>query len=104
MFYTVDMELEIDVQDAFDNLTREEKESFIGENIDRASNEVLCTEIQSRKLKIVKDANYQELVNGVREIFLVGRANAHDFLTDCLGIQYSASVDEIINNLKSVLQ
>lgn len=63
MFYTVDMEIEIDVRDAFDNLTRKEKQGFINENIDRASNECLVAEIQKRGLKIAKDANYQELVN-----------------------------------------
>lgn len=102
MFYTVDMEVEIDVQDAFDNLTRDEKQDFINENIDRASDESLITEIQSRGLKIAKDANYKELTDGVRDIFL--SVTAHDFLTDCLGLQHTASVEEIINNLKSILQ
>jgi hypothetical protein len=102
MFYTVDMEVEIDVQDAFDNLTRDEKQDFINENIDLVRDESLITEIQSRGLKIAKDANYKELADGVRDIFL--SVTAHDFLADCLGLQHTASVDEIINNLKSILQ
>lgn len=103
MFYTVDMEVEIDVQDAFDNLTREEKQGFINENIDRASDECLIDEIQERGLK-VEDANYQELVNGACKKFLVGGMTARDFLTDSLGLQHTASIDEIISNLKSILQ
>lgn len=104
MFYTVDMEVEIDVQDAFDNLTQKEKQGFINENIDRASDECLVDEIQGRGLKIAEQANYQELVNGARNKFLVGGMTARDFLTDCLGLTHTASIDEIINNLKSVLQ
>lgn len=98
------MEVEIDVQDAFDNLTRKEKQEFIGENIDRASDECLIDEIQERGLKMVEDANYQELVNGVCKKFLVGGMTARDFLTDSLGLQHTASIDEIISNLKSILQ
>lgn len=56
------MEIEVDVQDAFDNLTQNEEQGFINENIDRASNERLVAEIQKRGLKIAKDANYKELV------------------------------------------
>lgn len=104
MFYTVDMEVEIDVQDAFDNLTQNEKQGFINENIDYASDEDLLNEIHKRRLKIAKDANYQELVNGARNKFLVGGMTARDFLADTLGLQHTASIDEIINNLKSVLQ
>lgn len=100
----VDMEVEIDVQDAFDNLTRNEKQDFINENIDRASDECLADEIQERGLKIAKQANYQELVNGARNKFLIGGMTARDFLTDSLGLTHTASIDEIINNLKSVLQ
>lgn len=104
MFYTVGIEVEIDVQDAFENLTRNEKQGFINENIDRASDERLVAEIQKRGLKIAKDANYQELVNGACKKFLVGGMTARDFLTDSLGLSHAASIDEIINNLKSVLQ
>lgn len=104
MFYTVDMEVEIDVQDAFDNLTRDEKQGFINKNIDRASDGRLVAEIQERGLKIANQANYQELVNGVQKKFLVGRMTARDFMTDCLGLTHTASIDEIINNLKSILQ
>lgn len=104
MFYTVDMEIEIDVQDAFDELTRDEKSEFINENLDHSSDEALKTEIQKRRLKIAQDANYQELVDGVRNKFSDGGMTARDFLTDALGIQHSASIDEIINNLESVLQ
>lgn len=104
MFYTVDMEVEIDVQDAFNDLTQKEKQGFIDENIDRASDECLVDEIQGRGLKIAEQANYQELVNGARNKFLVGGMTARDFLTDCLGLTHTASIDEIINNLKSVLQ
>lgn len=104
MFYTVDMEVEIDVQDAFENLTRNEKQGFINENINRASDERLIAEIQKRGLKIAKDANYQELVSGACKMFLVGGMTARDFLTDSLGLSHAASIDEIINNLKSVLQ
>lgn len=104
MFYTVDMDVEIDVQDAFDFLDSDEKTSFINENIDCASDDSLMTEINERGLKIAKDANYQEFVNNVRDMFLVGGMAAHDFLADCLGMQHGASVDEIINKLKSVLQ
>lgn len=104
MFYTVDMEVEIDVQDAFDNLTRKEKKSFINENVDQASDECLVEEIQKRGLKIAKQAKYQELVNGASNKFLIGGMTARDFLTDSLGLTHTASIDEIINNLKSVLQ
>ena len=104
MFYTVDMEIEIDVQDAFDNLTRNERQDFINENINLASNEDLIAEIQKRGLKIANDANYQELVNGTCEKFIAGGIEARDFLTDSLGILHTASIDEIINNLKLVLQ
>lgn len=104
MFYTVDMEIEIDVQDAFDNLMRNEKSKFIDENLDRSSDEALKTEIQKRRLKIAQDANYQELVDGVRNKFIDGGMTARDFLTDALGIQHSASIDEIINNLELILQ
>lgn len=103
MFYAVDMEIEIDVRDAFDKLTREEKQGFINENIARASDECLNAEIQKR-IKLVKDANYPEFVDGVSKMFLVGGMTARDFLTDSLGLQHTASIDEIINNLKSVLQ
>lgn len=104
MFYTVDMYVEIDVQDAFDNLTQKEKRGFINENVDQASDECLVEEIQKRGLKIAKQANYQELVNGASNKFLIGRMTARDFLTDSLGLTHTASIDEIINNLKSVLQ
>lgn len=104
MWYTVDMEIEIDVQDAFDNLTRDEKQGFINENIDYASNESLIDEIQERGLKAAKDANRIVLVEGVGEMFLAVGMTARDFLADCLGMQHNASIDEIINNLKSVLQ
>lgn len=104
MFYTVDMEVEIDVQDAFDDLTRNEKQNFISENIDRASNESLIAEIQKRRLKISEEANYQELVNGASALFLVGGMTARDFLTDSLGLSHTASINDIINKLKSVLQ
>lgn len=104
MLYTVDMEIEIDVQDAFDNLMREEKSKFIDENLDHSSNEALKTEIQKRRLKIAQDANYKELVDGVRNKFIDGGMTARDFLTDALGIQHSASIDEIINNLELILQ
>lgn len=104
MFYTVDMEVEIDVQDAFDELTRNEKQGFIGENIDSASDESLINEIQRRDLKIATNANYRELVNRASVIFLVGGMVARDFLTNILEMQHTASIDEIINNLKSVLQ
>lgn len=98
------MEIEIDVQDAFDDLTQKEKQDFINENIDRASDESLVAEIQKRGLKIAKDANYQELVNGACKMFLIGGMAARDFLTDSLGLRHAESIDEIINNLKSVLQ
>lgn len=104
MWYTVDMEVEIDVQDAFDCLSQEEKNDFICGNIEYASDECLLTEIHDRGLKIVKVETMQELVNGARDMFLVGGVKAKDFLADCLGLQHSASLDEIINNLKSVLQ
>lgn len=104
MFYTVYMEVEIDVQNAFDDLTQNEKQGFINENINRASDESLIAEIQKRGLKIAKDAIYQELASGVRGKFLVGGMAARDFLTDSLGMQHTANIDEIINNLKSVLQ
>ena len=41
MRYTVDMEVEIDVQDAFDDLTKKEKSEFIDENLDHSSDEAL---------------------------------------------------------------
>lgn len=104
MFYTVDMEVEVDVQDAFENLTRKEKQGFINENIKSASDESLIAEIQKRGLKIAKYANYQELVNGACKMFLVGGMTARDFLADSLGLCHTASINEIINNLKSVLQ
>lgn len=104
MFYTVGMEVKINVQDAFENLTRNEKQGFINENIDRASDGRLVAEIQKRGLIIARDANYQELVNSVSRTFLVGGMMARDFLTDSLGLTHTASIDEIINNLKSVLQ
>lgn len=104
MFYTVDMEVEIDVQDAFDDLMPNEKQCFINDNIDQASDERLIAEIQKRGLKIAKDANYQELVSGACKMFLVGGMTACDFLADSLGLTHTASIDEIINNLKSVLQ
>lgn len=104
MFYTVDMEVEIDVQDAFKNLTRKEKSEFINENIDRASDECLVAEIQTRGLKIAEDANYRELVNRASAMFLVGGMSARDFLTDALGLQHTVRVDVIINKLKSILQ
>ena len=104
MFYTVDMEVEIDVQDAFDELTRKEKQGFINENIDQASNECLVEEIQKRGLKIATKSNYQELVNGARNKILIGGMAARDFLTDSLGLTHTASIDAIINTLKSVLQ
>lgn len=96
--------VEIDVQDALDNLTQNEKQDFINENLFRASAENLIAEIQKRDLRLVKDANYQELVNGACKMFLVGGMTARDFLTDSLGLSHTASIDEIINNLKSVLQ
>lgn len=104
MRYIVDMEIEIDVQDAFENLTRKETSKFIDENLCYSSDEALKTEIQKRRLKIAQDANYQKLVDDVRNKFIDGGMTARDFLTDALGIQHSASIDEIINNLKSVLQ
>lgn len=104
MLYTVDMEIEIDVQDAFDNLMRKEKSKFIDENLDHSSDEALKTEIQKRRLKIAQEANYQELVDCVRKKFIDGGMTARDFLTDALGIQHSASIDEIINNLELILQ
>lgn len=104
MLYTVDMELEVDVQDAFDNLTQKERRGLIEENITYASNESLRREIQSRKLKIAEDANYQELVNRASALFLDGGMAAHDFMADSLGLQCTVSVDAIINKLKSVLQ
>lgn len=61
-------------------------------------------EIQKRGLKIAKDANYQELANGAYKMFLVGGMTARDSLTDNLGLSHTASINEIINNLKSVLQ
>lgn len=104
MFYTVDMEVEIDVRDAFDNLTRKEKQSFIDENIDYASDESLIDEIQDRGLKMAKDATYKELVERASAMFLVGGMVARDFLTDSLGMQHTASTDVIVNKLKSILQ
>lgn len=104
MWYTVDMEVEIDVQDAFDNLTRNERQEFIKENIDCASDDSLIDEIQKRGLKAAKDANREKLVEGASEMFLAGGMTARDFLADCLNMQHSASIDEIINNLKSLLQ
>lgn len=104
MFYTVDMEIEIDVQDAFDNLTREEKQGFICNNIEYASDENLVTEIHDRGLKCAKDANYQELVNRASALFLVGGMAAHDFMADSPGLQHTVSDEVIINKLKSVLQ
>lgn len=104
MLYTVDMEIEIDVQDAFDNLIRKEKSKFIDENLDHSSDEALKTEIQKRRLKIAQEANYQELVDGVRNKFIDGGMAARDLLTYALGIQHSASIDEIINNLELILQ
>lgn len=104
MFYTVDMEVEIDVQDAFENLTQNKKQGFINENIDYASDGDLLNEIHKRDMKIVRILKRQELVSGVHDKFLVGGMQARDFLTDCLGMQNTASIDEIINNLKSVLQ
>lgn len=104
MFYTVNMEVEIDVQDAFDNLTQKEKQGFINENVDRASDECLLEEIHDRGLKVANDAIYQELVNVASNKFLIGGMTARDFLTDSLGLTHTASIDEIINNLKSVLQ
>lgn len=98
------MEVEIDAQDAFDNLTRSEKQGFINENIDRASDECLVGEIRNRGLKIAEDANYRELVNRASAMFLVGGMGARDFLTDSLGLQHTVSVDVIINKLKSILQ
>lgn len=98
------MEVEIDVQDAFDDLARSEKQGFINENIDRASDECLVGEIQKRGLKIAEDANYRELVNRASAMFFVGGMSAHDFLADSLGLQHTVSVDVIINKLKSILQ
>lgn len=104
MRYTVEMDVDIDVQDAFDELTQKEQRGFINENINLASNECLVEEIQKRGLKISKEANYQELVNGASNKFLIGGMTARDFLTDSLWLTHTASIDEIINNLKSVLQ
>lgn len=104
MFYTVDMDVEIDVQDAFDNLTRDKRQEFINKNIDRASNEKLVDEIQGRGLKVARDANYKELVDRASAMFLIGGMGARDFLADSLELQHTVRVDVIINKLKSILQ
>lgn len=104
MSYNVDMDVEIDVQNAFEHLTRKERECFIDENVDEASDESLIDEIRYRGLKLANDANYKELVNRASAIFSVGGMAARDFLTDCLGLQHTVSVDVIINRLKSILQ
>lgn len=104
MLYTVDMEIEIDVQDAFDELTKNEKQKFIDENIDRASDECLVAKVRERGLKIEDDANYRELVNRASSMFLVGGMAARDFLTDSLGLQHTVNLDVIIYKLKQILQ
>lgn len=78
--------VEIDLQDAFDDLFENEKCKFIDKNIGNASDHMLIAEIKSRLL------------------LFIGGMTAHDFLADCLGLQHTASVEEIINNLKSILQ
>lgn len=94
--------VEIDLQDAFDDLLGNEKCKFIDENIGNASDRMLLAELRSRGFK--DDPERDGAVNYAQRTFFAGGMTAHDFLADCLGLQHTASVDEIINNLKSILQ
>lgn len=94
--------VEIDLQDAFDDLFESEKRKFIDENIGNASDRMLIVELNSRVLGSKPDRDVA--VNYAQKTFLVGGMTARDFLADCLGLQHTASVEEIINNLKSILQ
>lgn len=94
--------VEIDLQDAFDDLFENEKCKFIDENIGNASDRMLIAEIKSRLLG--NESERGGAVNYVQRTLFIGGMTAHDFLADCLGLQHTASVEEIINNLKSILQ
>lgn len=94
--------VEIDLQDAFDDLFGNEKRKFIDENIGNASDRMLIAELKSRLLE--NEPERGGVVNYAQKTLFIGGMTAHDFLADCLGLQHTASVDEIINNLKSILQ
>lgn len=46
----VDLELSIDVQDAYDQLDNEEKDAFLSDNISDLSNDNLLEELEKRRL------------------------------------------------------
>lgn len=46
----VDLELSIDVQDAYDQLDNEEKDDFLSDNISDLSNDNLLEELEKRRL------------------------------------------------------
>lgn len=46
----VDLELSIDVQDAYDQLDNEEKDAFLSDNISDLSNDNLLEELANRRL------------------------------------------------------
>lgn len=67
----------------------------------RAQNAERIREVRLQLQSLVEDGG---AVGYAQKTFLVGGMTARDFLADCLGLQHTASVDKIINNLKSILQ
>lgn len=94
--------VEIDLQDVFGDLFESEKCKFIDENIEYASDCKMLAELRSRGFEDAPERG--AAVNYAQRTFFAGGMTARDFLTDCLGIQHTSSVDEIIDNLKSILQ
>lgn len=94
--------VEIDLQDAFDDLFENEKRKFIDENIGNASDRMLIAELKSRGFEDAPERG--GAVNYAQRTFFAGGMTARDFLADCLGIQHTASVDEIIKSLKLILK
>jgi hypothetical protein len=93
--------VEIDLQDAFEDLTECKKCKFIDENIGNASNKELLSELKTRGLEI--ECERKPAIDYAQKTFFAGGITARDFLTDCLGIQHTSSIEEIFSLLEKIL-
>lgn len=97
MYYTVDLEIEVDVENAFDNLSSREQKQFISERIDLATDTSLLKEAKKRQFSLVRDEVVKYLTD------LIGTPSARDLFADVLGLQRTESVESICEQLKNNL-
>lgn len=97
MWYRVDLSVDVDVEDAFDNLGNEKKKEFISKRIKLATNESLLSEAKNRHFSLERDKVVEYLTD------LIGTPSARDLFADVLGLQHTTSVESICEQLKNNL-